>query len=252
MRGAYLIDMDGVLVHGRRLIPGADGFIERLRAARRPFLVLTNNSRHTPAEHAARLTEAGLPIGESEIFTSAIATARFLRQQRPDATVYAIGETGIIAALQAEGITQTERSPDYVVLAETVAYSFEQVATAVRLIIGGARFIATNPDVSGPSEHGIVPGCGAMAAMIQAACGIRPYYVGKPNPLMMREALDQLGVRASDATMVGDRMDTDIVAGTETGMGTILVLSGVTRAEDVHRFAYLPRLIVPSVAEIEV
>jgi NagD protein len=248
---AYLIDMDGVLVHGRRMIPGADGFIARLRAAGRPFLVLTNNSRHTPAEHAGRLAEAGLPIEEHEIFTSALATARFLRQQRPGASVYAIGETGMMAALHAEGLQLTERAPEYVVLAETVAYSFEQVATAVRLIAVGSRFIATNPDVSGPSEHGLVPGCGAMAAMIQAATGIRPYFVGKPNPLMLREALDAIETRASDATMVGDRMDTDMVAGTEAGMSTILVLSGVTARHDVGRFAYLPRQIVDSVADIE-
>jgi NagD protein len=247
---AYLIDMDGVLVHGRRMIPGADGFIRRLRDASCPFLVLTNNSRHTPAEHAARLRESGLAIDENEIFTSALATARFISQQRPRASVYAIGETGMMAALQDEGMQLTERAPDYVVLAETVAYSFEQVATAVRLIMSGARFIATNPDVSGPSEHGMVPGCGAMAAMIQAACGIRPYFVGKPNPLMMREALDHIGARASDATMIGDRMDTDIVAGTEAGMGTVLVLTGVTGQQDVGRFAYLPQRIVDSVADI--
>ncbi|MFO1037649.1 MAG: HAD-IIA family hydrolase [Geminicoccaceae bacterium] len=250
MPKAYLIDMDGVLVHGRRPIPGAAEFIRRLRDASAPFLILTNNSRHTPADHAAQLQEVGIPVDPGNIFTSAIATARFVAHQRPGASVYAIGEIGLLAALQAEDLVLSQRDPDYVVLGETVTYSFEQITTATRLVQAGARFIGTNPDTSGPAEHGIVPATGAVAALISAASGVRAYFVGKPNPLMMRAALTEIGAHAKDAVMVGDRMDTDIVAGTETGMDTILVLSGVTRREEVGSFAYLPTHIVGSVAEI--
>jgi NagD protein len=247
---AHLIDMDGVLVHGTRPIPGAGDFIERLRAAGAPFLLLTNNSRLTPKDHAARLNAIGIGIREGEIFTAALATARFLHQQRQGASVYAIGETGLFAALDEFGLRRVEEAPDYVVLGESDSFSFKEMTRAVRLVLGGARFIATNPDVNGPTETGIVPGCGAFAQTIAAATGVKPYFVGKPNPLMMREALDQIGVRAADAVMVGDRMDTDIVGGTEAGMETVLVLTGVTRKEQVERWPYRPTRVLASVAEI--
>lgn len=250
MAKAHLIDMDGVLVHGRRPIPGAGQFIERLRAAGAPFLLLTNNSRLTPKDHAARLHAIGIDIREGEIFTAALATARFLHQQRAGASVYAIGDTGLFIALEEFGLRRVEHAPDYVVLGETDRFSFDEMTKAVRLVLAGARFIATNPDVNGPTETGIVPGCGAFAQTIAAATGVKPYFVGKPNPLMMREALDQLGVRAADAVMVGDRMDTDIVGGTEAGMDTFLVLTGVTRKEQVDRWPYRPTRVLTSVAEI--
>jgi NagD protein len=242
--------MDGVLVHGRRPVPGAGAFIERLRTARAPFLLLTNNSRLTPRDHAARLSEVGIDIREPEIFTAALATARFLRQQREGASVFAIGEHGLFRALEQFGLRLVDTAPDYVVLGETDTLSFEALTQAVRMVMAGARFIATNPDVNGPAETGIVPGCGAFAQAVAAAAGVKPYFVGKPNPLMMREALDQLGVRAADAVMVGDRMDTDIVGGTEAGMETILVLTGVTGKDQVDRFPYRPTRVVTSVAEI--
>ncbi len=251
MGKAYLSDMDGVLVRGSILIPGADEFIRRLRRAAVPFLVLTNNSLYTPGDLQARLCRIGLDVPVESIFTSAMATASFLHQQRPGGRAYALGETGLKTALGDIGYALTDQRPDYVVLGETTAYSFADVATAVRLISAGARFIATNPDVAGPGDGGLVPGAGAMAALITAATGVKPYFIGKPNPLMMRSALRQLGVHSEDTTMIGDRMDTDIVTGIESGMKTILVLTGVTRQEDIARFPYLPSRVVRSVAEVE-
>jgi NagD protein len=251
MPKAYVIDMDGVLVQGRTVIPGAPAFLERLRAAGAPYLLLTNNSLFTPRDHQARLQGIGLTIPVEVIFTSALATAQFLEQQRPAGTAYVIGESGLTTALYDVGYVLTEHNPEYVVLGETVSFSFERLSTALRLVTAGARFIATNPDVTGPSEHGVVLACGAIAAMIAAATGARPYFIGKPNPLMMRSALRQLGAHSEDAVMIGDRMDTDIVAGTESGMETILVLSGVTRRDEIERFPYKPGRIVTSVAEIE-
>lgn len=251
MPKAYVIDMDGVLVRGSQSIPGAPEFVERLKAARAPFLVLTNNSRYTPQDHQARLRAAGLDIPIESIFTSALATAHFLGQQRPGGSAFAIGESGLLTALKDVGYVLTERSPEYVVLGETLSYSIEQLTLGIRLVAAGARFVATNPDVSGPGEGGIHPACGAVAAMITAATGVQAYFVGKPNPLMMRAALQRLGVHSQDAVMVGDRMDTDMVAGTESGMETILVLSGVTRREDVDRFPYRPGRIADSVADLK-
>ena len=251
MAKAYLIDMDGVLVRGSTLVPGADEFIRRLQRAGVPFLVLTNNSLYTPQALQARLHGIGLDVPVEAIFTSAMATAAFLHQQRPSGRAFALGESGLKTALCDIGYTLTEERPDYVVLGETTTYNFADIATAVRLVSAGARFIATNPDVSGPGDGGLVPGAGAMAALITAATGVKPYFIGKPNPLMMRAALWQLGVHSEDTTMIGDRMDTDMVAGIESGMKTILVLTGVTRQEDIARFPYLPSRVAQSVAEIE-
>lgn len=249
-RKNYLIDVDGVLVSGNTLIPGADEFIQRLREREAKFLLLTNNSRHTPRDLAFNLQKIGLHINAENIFTSALATARFLRTQKPNGTAYVIGESGLTSALYEAGFIITEHNPDYVILGETLNYNFEQITRAVRLILDGARFIATNPDANGPADGGIIPACGAMAALIETATGVHPFFVGKPNPLMMRSALNLLEIHSKDTIMVGDRMDTDMIAGVQTGMDTILVLSGVTRLENVDRYPYLPGHIVESVADI--
>jgi len=247
---AYLMDMDGVLVRGAKLSPGADGFVERLRSRGVPFLILTNNSLYAPRDLQVRLEHTGLRVRPEEIFTSALATAQFLHDQTPSGTAYVVGEAGLTTALHDIGYVLTDVRPDYVVLGETVAYSYQRLTAAVRLVTAGARFIATNPDVNGPGEDGVVPATGAVAALVAAATGVQPYFVGKPNPLMMRAALRQLGARPETSIMIGDRMDTDIVAGTEAGMRTILVLSGVTRREAAARFPYRPTMIVGSVAEL--
>ncbi len=246
----FLIDMDGVLVSGSRIIPGADQFIERLRERGVKFLLLTNNSRHTPRDLAHNLQNIGLNISSDNIFTSALATARFLHTQKPNATAFVIGESGLTAALHDVGYIITEYNPDYVVLGETLNYNFDMLTRAIRLIREGARFIATNPDATGPSETGIIPACGSMASLIETATGIHPFFVGKPNPLMMRSALNYLEIHSENTLMVGDRMDTDMVAGVQAGMDTILVLSGVTRLEDVSQYPYVPTHIVRSVASI--
>ncbi len=248
----WLIDMDGVLVRGSQLIPGADEFINRLRAAGKSFLILTNNSLYTPRDLQTRLASLGLRVNLNELFTSAMATAQFLQRQAPEGSAYVVGEDGLTAALREAGYTLTEHSPDYVVLGEMLSYSFTRLTQAVRLIREGARFIATNPDPSGPGEDGVVPATGAVGALIHETTGVRPYYVGKPNPLMIRSALRTFGGHVETSVMVGDRMDTDIVAGTEAGMETTLVLTGVTTREMVSHFPYRPTRIVESVAEIEV
>lgn len=247
---SYVIDMDGVLVRGRTMVPGANDFLRRLEARGAEYLVLTNNPLYTPADLAHRLARTGLHVEPRRIFTSAMATARFLASQRPRGTAFVIGESGLLDAIHSVDYIITDHDPDYVVLGETNTYSFSQVTQAVRLIIAGARFIATNPDPVGPTESGIVPATGSMAALIERATGVAPFFVGKPNPLMMRNALNYLGVHSEATIMVGDRMDTDIIAGMESGMETILVLTGVTRREDVARYPYQPSRIVPSVADI--
>ena len=246
----YLIDMDGVLVAGTHLIPGADGFLQRLKARGSKYLVLTNNPMYTPGDLSHRLGSLGLDVPPDIIFTSAIATARFLRSQRPQGTAFVIGESGLTEAIHNVGYVITDLNPDYVVLGETLSYDIKLVTKAIRLIARGARFVATNPDPSGPTESGIVPACGAMAALIERATGVSPFFVGKPNPLMIRTALNHLGLHSENTVMVGDRMDTDIVAGVEAGLDTILVLTGVTRREDVARFPFQPTHVLESVAEI--
>ena len=248
----YLIDMDGVLVRGRTAIPGAQDFIARLRGRDAKYLVLTNNPMYTPADLAHRLQNSGLDIPADRIFTSAMATAQFLHWQRPRGTAFVIGESGVTSALHEAGYIITDHAPDYVVLGETTSLNFESITKAIRLITGGARFIATNPDSSGPTEDGIVPACGAMAALIERATGRSPLFIGKPAPLMMRSAMNHLGVHSQNTVMVGDRMDTDISAGLQAGMDTILVLSGVTAPEAIDRFPYRPTWVLNSVADIEV
>src|SRR5216683_4992504 len=248
----YLTDMDGVLLHGTTLLPGAVEFVQRLRAQRIPFLILTNNSQYTQRDLQVRLSYLGLDVPSEAIFTSALATAQFLHAQRPAGTAYAIGESGLTTALHDIGYILTDHEPEYVVLGETNTYSFERITRAIRFVSAGARFIATNPDVNGPGEGGIVPGTGAVASLISAATGVKPYYVGKPNPLMMRTALRTLNAHSENSVMVGDRMDTDIIAGLESGLRTLLVLTGVTSREQVERFPYRPTWIRESVADIEI
>ncbi len=252
MKRNYLIDMDGVLVTGKTLIPGADEFIKRLLDSETKFLILTNNPLYTQRDLEHRLNTIGLRVPAERIFTSAMATARFLQNQNPNGKAYVIGESGLTQALHEVGYVQTDTDPDYVVLGEVNTYNFEMIAKAVRLINNGAMFIATNPDNTGPTEAGIVPATGALAALIEKATNKAPFFVGKPNPLMMRSAIRYMGVHSEDTTMIGDRMDTDIVAGVMSGLETILVLSGVSRREDVKRFPYRPTYILNSVAEIEV
>jgi NagD protein len=248
---SWLMDMDGVLVHEAEALPGADRFLARLKELDLPFLLLTNNSIFTRRDLAARLRASGLEVPEESIWTSASATARFLETQRPNGTAFVVGESGLSTQLYQAGYTLTDNDPDYVVLGETRTYSFERITQAIRLIAGGARFIATNPDPTGPSPSGPLPATGSVAALITRATGVEPYFVGKPNPLMMRSALNALNAHSETTAMIGDRMDTDIVAGLEAGMETILVLSGVTASrEEAERFPYRPSRIVDSVADL--
>jgi NagD protein len=215
-----------------------------------PFLVLTNNSMYTNRDLRARLSRSGLDLPEEAIWTSALATARFLEDQRPGGSAFVVGETGLTTALHASGYTITDRDPDYVVLGETRTYSFERITRAIQLISAGARFIATNPDNVGPSPDGPLPATGSVAALISRATGIAPYYVGKPNPLMMRSALNAIDAHSESTAMIGDRMDTDIVSGLEAGMETVLVLTGVTSREDAERHPFKASRIVDSVADL--
>jgi NagD protein len=247
---SWLMDMDGVLVREDEAVPGADTFIARLRELGTPFLVLTNNSIYTRRDLAARLAASGLDVPEEAIWTSALATAGFLEDQRPRGSAFVIGEAGLTTALHDAGYTLTERAPDYVVLGETRTYSFERITRAIRLIADGARFIATNPDATGPTPEGPLPATGSVAALISRATGVDPYFIGKPNPLMMRSALNAIDAHSETAAMVGDRMDTDVVSGLEAGMETILVLTGVTSRMDAERHPFRASRIVDSVADL--
>ncbi len=247
---AWLTDMDGVLVHEEQAIPGAADFVEALKSSGVGFQVLTNNSIFTPRDLRARLLGSGIDVPEERIWTSALATARYLADQRPGGTAYVIGEAGLTTALYEAGYTMTSREPDYVVLGETRTYSFEAITRAIRFLERGARFIATNPDVNGPSPEGTLPATGSVAALITAATGRQPYYVGKPNPLMMRTALNRIEAHSEHTVMVGDRMDTDVVSGLEAGMRTILVLTGSTAPELVETFPYRPTRVADSIADV--
>jgi NagD protein len=247
---SWLTDMDGVLVHEEHAIPGASDFIQRLATSGRKFLVLTNNSIFTPRDLRARLLAGGIDVPETAIWTSAMATAQFLDDQRAGGTAYVIGEAGLTTALHEVGYVLTDRDPDYVVLGETRTYSFEAITRAIRLVEGGARFIATNPDPTGPSADGPLPATGSVAALITRATGVQPYFVGKPNPLMMRSALNRVDAHSETTAMVGDRMDTDIVCGMEAGLRTVLVLTGSTKAHEVERFPYRASRVVDSIADL--
>ncbi|WP_457067130.1 MULTISPECIES: HAD-IIA family hydrolase [unclassified Modestobacter] len=246
----WLTDMDGVLVHEGNALPGAAEFLQRLRDRERRFLVLTNNSIFTPRDLSARLARSGLNVPEEFIWTSALATADFLSSQLPGGSAYVIGEAGLTTALYEAGYVLTDTDPDYVVLGETRTYSFEAITRAIRLIGDGARFIATNPDVTGPSPEGPLPATGSVAAMITKATGAEPYFIGKPNPMMFRSAMNRIEAHSESTTMVGDRMDTDVVAGIEAGLDTVLVLTGSTKEADVTRFPFRPGRVLPSIAEV--
>lgn len=246
----FICDMDGVIYHGNRLLPGVTEFVQWLKDGDKNFLFLTNSSQYTPRELHQKLRRMGLDVDESHFYTSALATAEFLRTQSPGCSAYVLGEHGILNALYDVGVTYNDVDPDYVVVGESQGYNFEMITRAIRLVNAGARLIGTNCDLTGPTENGITPACRALIAPIELATGKQAYFVGKPNPLMMRTGLRLLGVHSEDAVMIGDRMDTDMVAGIETGLDTALVLSGVTSREECGHFPYQPRLILNGVGDI--
>ena len=246
----FICDMDGVIYHGNRLLPGVKEFVDWLYREEKNFLFLTNSSERSPKELQQKLRRMGLDVDESRFYTSAQATARFVSSQAPGCSAYVIGGAGLIMAFHDEGITMNDVDPDYVIIGEGNSYNYENILRAVRLVLKGAKLIGTNSDLTGPSEDGIIPACRAMIAPIEMATGQNAYFVGKPNPLMMRTGLRILGVHSEDAVMIGDRMDTDMVAGIETGLDTVLVLSGVTRREDIAKFPYRPRLVLDGVGDI--
>ncbi len=246
----FICDMDGVIYHGDRLLPGVKEFVEWLYAENKKFLFLTNASGRAPKELQQKLARMGLEVDESHFYTSALATAAFIKSQAPGCSAYIIGGPGLFNALYDAGITTNTVDPDYVIVGETTSYSFENISRAVRYIQNGAKLIGTNPDMTGPSENGIIPACRALVSPIELTTGKSAYYVGKPNPLMMRTGLKMLGVHSEDAAIIGDRMDTDIIAGIESGLDTALVLSGVTDEAEMLRFPYRPRLVLSGVGDI--
>jgi NagD protein len=247
---AFICDMDGVIYHGDRLLPGVPEFLRWLEAQGKQFLFLTNSSERSPRELSQKLRRLGLEVTEDHFYTSALATASFLASQQPRGSAYVIGDAGLTNALYDAGFTMNNVDPDYVVVGETRTYSYERIEAAVRLVCQGARLIGTNPDLTGPTEKGIVPATGALIAPIELATGCKAYFVGKPNPLIMRHALKRLGCRREETAIIGDRMDTDIVAGIEADIETVLVLSGVAQREDLKRFAYAPRYVLNGVGDV--
>ena len=246
----FLCDMDGVIYHGNHILPGAAEFIHWLQDTHKEYLFLTNNSGMTPRELHQKLGRMGLDVPEEHFYTSALATAAFLADQTPRCSVYALGEAGLLNALYDRGITMNDVNPDYVVIGEARAYSLDTLTKATNLVLAGAKLIGANSDVSGPIENGIVPACRALVAPIEMATGTQAYFCGKPNPLMMRTGLRMLGCHSGEAVMIGDRMDTDMVAGIETGLYTALVLSGVTDRTDIKKFPYRPQLVLNGVGDI--
>ena len=249
MNHGYLIDMDGVLYRGPQLIAGADDFVEQLRRRKIPFRLLTNNSQRTRRDVVAKLARMGIEVEEDHVFTSAMATARFLAEQKPDGTAFVIGEGGLLTALHQNGYAVVDHEPDFVVVGEGRTFNLELVEAAVRMIQGGAKLIATNLDPNCPTQNGLRPGCGAMVAMLEIATGMKAFSVGKPSPLMMRAARKDLGLTTDETTMIGDTMETDILGGVQLEFHTVLVLSGGTRREDLARYAYQPEVIVDSLAD---
>jgi NagD protein len=247
---AFICDMDGVIYHGRKILPGTKPFINWLQSQSKQFLFLTNNSEHTQQYQSDKLGAMGIKVDPRHIMTSALATASFLQSQLTAAKVYVIGNVGLIEALTQAGFNLTDDKPDYVVLGETHDYTYEKLKIAIRCVLAGAKLIGTNPDVTGPSEGGIIPACRALISPIELATGKQAYYIGKPNPLIMRHSLRKLDCHREDAVIIGDRMDTDIIAGIESEILTVLVLSGITKREDIERFAYRPDLILDHVGQI--
>ena len=246
----FLIDMDGVIYRGNQLIPGADRFVRRLLDEETPFAFLTNNSQRTRRDVRTKLGRMGIEVEDRHIFTCAMATARFLAWQKPNGTAYVIGEGGLLQALHQNGYAIVDHEPDYVVVGEGRAFNFEMVETAVRMILGGAKLIATNMDPNCPTPHGLRPGCGAIVSMLETATGIRAFSVGKPSPIMVRAARKELGLEAAETVMIGDTMETDILGGVQMGYRTVLVLSGGTSRADLARYAYRPDLVVESIADL--
>lgn len=246
----FICDMDGVIYHGNKVLPGVVEFIDWLHRENKQFLFLTNNSGYTPRELQQKLARMGLDVSEDHFYTSALATAAFLKKQSPGCSVYAIGEAGLLNALYDAGITMNDVNPDYVVVGESKSYSLDTLTKATNLVLNGAKLIGANSDVTGPIENGIAPACGSLIAPIELATGKKAYFCGKPNPLMMRTGLNILGCHSGEAVMVGDRMDTDIISGMESGMSTVLVLSGVSTRETVETFAYRPTVILDGVGSI--
>ena len=246
----FMCDMDGVIYHGNQILPGVREFIEWLHREGKEFLFLTNNSGSTPRELQQKLARMGLDVPEKHFYTSALATAAFLKEQSPGCSVYAIGEAGLFNALYDAGLTMNDVDPEYVVVGEGKAYSLDTLIKATNLVMRGARLIGANPDLSGPIETGIAPACGALVAPIELATGKKAYFCGKPNPLMMRTGLRHLGCHSNEVVMIGDRMDTDVIAGLESGMDTILVLSGVSTEETPKTYAYRPTMLLSGVGDI--
>jgi len=249
VKHGYLIDMDGVLYRGHELIPGSDTFIRELRSRNIPFRLLTNNSQRTRRDVVAKVARLGIEVEEEHIFTSAMATARFLAQQKPGGTAFVIGEGGLLTALHQNGYAVVDHEPDFVVVGEGRTFNLELVEAAVRMILGGAKLIATNLDPNCPTQDGLRPGCGAMVAMLEIATGVKAFSVGKPSPVMMRAARKELGLATDETTIIGDTMETDILGGVQLGFHTVLVLSGGTRSEDLPHYAYGPEIVVESLAE---
>ncbi|MDD4376806.1 MAG: HAD-IIA family hydrolase [Eubacteriales bacterium] len=248
----FICDMDGVIYHGDRLLPGVKEFVDWLYMEDKEFLFLTNNSGKTPTELRLKLLRMGLDVDESHFYTSALATAKFLSTQMPNCSAYVIGEPGLVGALYQAGITISDINPDYVIVGEVSNYNYDTICRAVTHVLNGAKLIGTNYDITGPSNNGLIPSCRALISPIEMATGKQAYFVGKPNPLMMRTGLRMLDVHSEDAVMIGDRMDTDIVAGVESGLDTVLVLSGVTQKSDIENFPYRPRLVLEGVGKIPV
>ena len=246
----FICDMDGVIYHGNKLLPGVKEFVDWLYREEKNFLFLTNSSERSPKELQIKLARMGLEVYESHFYTSALATAKFISSQAPGCSAYVIGGAGLVTALHDAGITMNDVDPDYVIIGEGNTYNYENILKAVKLVMRGAKLIGTNSDLTGPAEDGIIPACRAMISPIEMATGQKAYFVGKPNPLMMRTGLRILGVHSEDAVMIGDRMDTDIVAGIETGLDTVLVLSGVTDQNEIKKFPYRPRLVLNGVGDI--
>ncbi len=248
----FICDMDGVIYHGDNLLPGVKEFVKWLYKENKKFLFLTNASGKSPKELQQKLSRMGLDVNESHFYTSALATAKFISGQNPGCSAYVIGDAGLFNALHDSGITINDVDPDYVVVGETSTYSYEKICRAMRLVMNGAKLIGTNTDLTGPSETGIVPACRALVAPIEITTGKTAYYVGKPNPLMMRTGIKMLGVHSDEAVMIGDRMDTDIIAGIESGLDSVLVLTGVTTMQNINNYPFRPRLILNGVGDIPI
>lgn len=249
-KAGFICDMDGVIYHGPKLLPGAKEFVDWLKRENKNFLFLTNSSERSPRDLRQKLLRMGIDVEEKHFMTSALATASFLSSQCPNGRAYIIGETGLIQALYDVGFSMDDTNPDYVVVGETRTYNFEKIEIAIRLVLNGAKLIGTNYDLTGPTERGIAPACRALMAPIELAAGKKAYYIGKPNPLIMRDALKRLGCKREDAVIVGDRMDTDIIAGIESEIETVLVLSGITSEQDLPKFPYRPIHVLTGVGDI--